>query len=377
MAELCRLQARGNGTTATLLRAAASALDLEVDDVVHSEDRFWHAVLVRERATLERRGVEAGEPTRSVLPLRAEAIGLEENPLHRVAIEATPRRHAECFATLRRGFEAQLLQVRIEGIGARCHGPMFVNRDEGRGIGYDGFVPEGSALVFHEDGRVLLDGGDVRASAYGWQGACFADADDPSPLDFRMAGPGVAAGPIAHFVESLPPAALDRGFSFPHAGVRLPAPGIGVGETRYAFFVRPANLGARTPASPEDGGGEHARTVTPIPFAAFADRSVFEAGEGESREPAARVGLSWLEHEAYKVVLWIPTRLRVFDGDTIRLADALRVALDRVRPAGVELEVRYLDERWILGDGVLREDDELDPLLRILPGTVLWAVPGP
>jgi hypothetical protein len=164
---------------------------------------------------------------------------------------------------------------------------------------------------------------------------------------------------------------LDRGFAFPHAGAPIPMPGIAVGITRMAFFVARAHFGTQPAlASP-------ARTVVPRPFVGVFDRSVLAPGEDETEPTAALVGFSWLEHEAYKVRVLVPPRLRnLSDEDE---ADDLRrrvvQALQRFRPAGVDLEAAFIDDRFVLGEAVLRDAESDDPLDRLIGGTVLWASP--
>ncbi len=209
--------------------------DAEVDDTLfHSADRFWHAAFVREREPLL-----GGQPT-------TELIGMEENPVRREFTPDTPRTHRELFTVNRRGFGRSLLQVHLTGMGDRSVEPMLVNRDEGIGIGFAGAVPDGELLVFDEEGRVSLDGSDVTANAFAWQGACFAGDDDSlaAPRDFVFDGPGADPARRATFAVGVPFDALDGAFSFPHAGDPLPMPGIGVGTTRFAFFVREAHFAA-------------------------------------------------------------------------------------------------------------------------------------
>jgi len=55
--------------------------------------------------------------------------------------------------------------------------------------------------------------------------------------------------------------------------------------------------------------------------------------------------------------------------------EPLRALLDRHRAAGVRLEVTYAEERWQLGDGILRDADSDEPLGTVLVGTTLWPDP--
>ncbi len=372
----CAIHAAGNGTVQALLEGAANALDLDLGEVVHSADRYWHAATVRDRLALARQVAApgpGGEPQEETvaIPPAAELLGIEENPLWRAETDNAPRHHAELFTLLRRGFERALLQIRVTGEGARSIGPMLVNRDEGHGVGYAGTVEAGKTLVFTEEGRALLDGADVTSFAYAWQGACFAGEDASAEADFVFAGEGVdPRRKPARFALATPAGALDREASFPSAGASLPMPGIAVGQTRLAFFVREGHF-----ASQE---GAQARGVTPRIFAAEFDGAVFAPASGEARPDAARVALSWLEHRAFAVRLLIPPRFRALrddDPEGVQALQAVARAVERFRPLGVELRVEFIDERWVLGSGTLTSGEGDDPIESLRSGMVLWEAP--
>jgi len=306
-----------------------------------------------------------------LLPVADEFLGIEENPLRREETPELEATNAQLFPIYRRGFDRSLLQLRVTGIGDRTHGPMLVNRDEGRGIGFAGKVADGQLLVFDEQGRVTLDGTDVTASAFAWQGACFAgDDDDPAaPRDFVLDGPGAPADRIAKFAVAEPFDALDGSFVFPHAGDPLTVPGVGVGRTRFAFFVQVAHW------SRLDETVDPAVLIplSPRPHAGFLDQSVFAIGSGDSDAPAARITLSWLEHEAYAVRVLLPRRFVLCDAEEQpTLANRVQAALARHRAAGVDLRVEYIEDRWILGSGEVGAADAADPILGLRGGSVLW-----
>lgn len=373
VAETALIHAGGNGTVGALLRGAANVLDVDLGVVVHSADRYWHAARVRDRwalahleADADADGVE--RPVR--LAPADELLGIEENPLWRDETDNTPREHGELFSHTRRGFERALLQVRITGEANRTVGPMFVNRDEGHGVGYAGTVGNGRQLVFGEDGRVRLDGADVTAQAYAWQGACFAGDDASADADFVFAGDGLARGAKpARFATVTPLAGLDREARYPSDGASLPVPGIGIGVTRFAFFVQEAHFASLDPPP---------RSVTPSNRAAVFDASVF-APPPLPRSAAARVALSWLEHRAFAVRLLIPPRFRGWRGDDpegVLTLQAVARALERFRPLGVELRVEYIDARWTLGQGSLTSGIDDDPIEALRSGTELWPTPS-
>lgn len=377
IARSASIAARGNGTVQALMEATANALDLAIGPVQHSADRFWHAARATDRLRLNRPGDNASDSSVALQPAD-ELLGLEENPLERSSTDATPRRHAELFSLTRRGFERALLRVQITGEADRSVAPMLVNRDEGHGIGYDARLAAGAELVFQEDGRVLLNGADVTANAFAWQGACFAGDDASAQADFVFAGSGL--GPRqkpARFASFTPPAALDREAAYPGDGASLPMPGIAVGITRLAFFVREAHAAARAGSPPRP------RAVTPRPGQAIFDASVFAAPPPPHApaQPAARVALSWLEHRAFAVRVLIPPRLRLWrdsaeDPEGVLTLQAVARALERHRPAGVELRVEYIDARWTLGQGTLTSGIDDDLIEQLRSGMVLWSVPA-
>ena len=382
IATICRIHATGNATVEALLTGAANALDLEIGPIVHSNDRFWHAAPVTDRLTIERLVPQLdgdGEPTEQEvpqpLPSADDVIGIEENPLWRDSTDSVEREHGKSFTIIRRGFDRALLQIRITGEeNGRTIGPMLVNRDEGRGVGFTGAVPFGKTLVFTEEGRALLEGADVTSMAYAWEGGCFAGEDLDAKLDFVFDGPGRDPDKrAATFVRATPEGALDREASFPGAGAPLPMPGIAVGTTRLVLFVQEAHLGSR------EGSTEApvVRIVTPRTRAAFADGSVFAPGPAESRLPAAEVALSWLEHRAFAVRLLIPPRFRDFDADPDGTEVLRRTAqaVERFRPLGIELHVEFIDERWVLGAGVLGSGAESPLIERLRTATQLWEAP--
>jgi hypothetical protein len=147
-------------------------------------------------------------------------------------------------------------------------------------------------------------------------------------------------------------------------------PGIAVGRTRFAFFVQEAAFAHRAATDPPG-------LVTPVPRTrvGFADASVF--GTTADRPEAGLVSLSWLEHEAYAVRVLLPGRFARFDGDGPTVTERVARALGRLRPAGVDVRVEYLDDRWTLGVGVLAAGDGIDPILSLRGGTDLWPAPPP
>jgi hypothetical protein len=377
IAGICRTHAGGNGTVQALVQGAANALDLDVLALVHDQDRYLHAARVRDRLRLRHPASGSSAPREQEFVPADEQLLVEENPHTLVVTGDQARKHAELFSVLRRGFERETLGVRITGVEERTRGPMLVNRDEGHGVGFSGAVPNGVTLSFSEEGRVLLDGADVTSLAYAFRGGCFADGAAARPSDFVFDGPSANPERRARFAVSSPAGALGGSFTFPHAGDSLPMPGISVGETRFAYFVQEAHFSKRA-ATPAPEVAEIVR-VEPRPRVGFLDAAVFAPGPGELRPVAGAVALAWHERTAFWVNVWIPKRFLGLTPDAAEGRDTLErvaFALQRFRPAGVHVEVKFLDERWVLGRGVtISEDSAGGEIAGPGSGTELWSAP--
>ncbi len=380
IANISRIHASGNGTIGALLAGAANALDFDIIELFHHENRFWHAATVQSRFSIMHPVLEPASgsiPAHQVnKPVRPaiELIGIEENPIERISTDQLGREHAELFSESRRGFERVLLQLRITGKQTFTVGPMVVNRDEGHGVGYARAVPDGSQLVFTEEGRVLLDNSDVTSFAYAWKGACFA-GDARRNTDFVFDGPGVAPERRARFVETTPAGALSIDFLFPHDGQSLPMPGIDIGETRFAFFVQQAHFSKLA----EVEGVESLLVVAPRTAVGFLDASVFASAPDQSKPQSALVSLSWLEHRAFCVRLLIPRRFQILaagdDPEGLQIRQRVAQAVKRFQPAGVDVRVEFIDDRWVLGGAKLISAESDDPILQLRSGTLLWSAP--
>ena len=262
------LELRGKGRieigARLTLRELASRTLLSSVDLMLELERLGHpgldadSLLDGELAALavRSRGFEVVQ--RLEAALGADVIGIEENPFRDESHETGELVHAERFNVLRRGFSRRGLIVRVHGVGGMTLGPMLVNLDEGRGIGFVGAVPEGEEVVFDGDGSVRRSSGeDVTGYAFSWRGACFADSERAHARDFCFAHEdGTSPGRPALFALGTPAGALDREMVFPHAAEAIEMPGIRVGETRFAFFIARATFGSRDDATPT-------RTATP------------------------------------------------------------------------------------------------------------------
>ena len=371
---ICAAHARGNGTIDSVLTGAANALDLEIAAVQHSPDRYLHVADVVDRLRIAHPQEADGKAVRREFDPAEERLLVEENPLSPVRTSDEGRKHGDLFSILRRGFERETLRVIITGVEQRTLGPVLVNRDEGHGVGFVGAVPSESTLAFTEEGRVTLDSADVTSMAYAWQGACFADAAAPRRTDFVFDGSGADPSRRAVFAVATPAGALGSEFTFPHAGENLPMPGISVGETRFAFFVQEGRF-SRLDAGPP----ERVDRVQPRPAMAFFDQSVLAPGPSEKRPAAAVVSLGWDERTAFYVNVWIPKRFRALtpdDEEGRSTLEQVAFALNRFRPAGVHVEVKFLDDRWVLGRGIMIDEDDAGEVAGPGSGTELWTAPA-
>lgn len=375
---ICRIHASGNGTIRAVFEGTANALDLNILQIFHSPNRFWHAATVQDRLTLTHPVTQTdseGRDQEVTTPFETstELIGLEENPLERTSTDQVGRHHTELFSVIRRGFEKTRLQVRFTGKENLTVGPMLVNRDEGHGIGYAGTIPPGSVVLFTEEGRVTLDDTDVTAFSFAWKGACFAGSARRA-TDFVFGGPGVSEERRARFAETTPAGAFDPEFVFPHSGEDVPMPDLAVGETRFAFFVQQAHF-SKLESLDET---ERLLHVAPRTAVGFLDGSVFATTTDELPNSAI-VSLSWLEHRAFCVRVLIPRRFRGWtpdDPDGVETRQRVAQALKRFQPAGVEMRVEFIDDRWILSTGSLIGSDSADPTVQLRSGTVLWSGPN-
>jgi hypothetical protein len=137
-----------------------------------------------------------------------------------------------------------------------------------------------------------------------------------------------------------------------------------------AFFVQQghySNLAGDPPAVVR---------VAPRPAIGFLDNSVFAPLAAERPIAAGLVSLSWMEHRAFCFRLLIPRRFAAFtpdDPDGVDTRQRVAQALNRFRPAGVEVRVEFADDRWVLGQGVLLEGASENIIDQLRSGTALWA----
>ena len=362
----------GNGTPAAILRAAAAYLGLVVDEVVHTDERWWHLARGHDGIALVAPAAGPDGPEPPALIPGPEYLALEENPFRSADIDPAPRRHGTRFGVLRGGLEDVPVAVRVAGIGTRTVRPMVVHLDTGRGLVYEGDVPDGEELVFTTSGQVTLGGATVTGMAWAFAGGVFASGPEPLLFkDFVFASADSPdaeqpEGPTATFAISTPVAdAFGPSPLLPHGAAAVDVMQLPLGQSRWASFVRVGHAGADVgqPAVPRTSG-------------AFFDGSVFAGGSDPTDpappDPSLAVGFAWEERQPFAVRVLLPPRLAAVDDEAgTLLREPLRALLDRHRAAGISLRVEYADPRWTLGVGVVRDTAD-DPLGVVVAGTGLW-----
>lgn len=73
--------------------------------------------------------------------------------------------------------------------------------------------------------------------------------------------------------------------------------------------------------------------------------------------PSGAVEMAWRENKPFAAIVFIPPELKALDaglgGTDLRLL--VRAGLERFRAAGIELDVEYAEEDWVMGDSVVRD----------------------
>jgi hypothetical protein len=367
----------GNTTPTALLLATAAYLGLEVKGVQHVAAGWWHLAQAFEQLRLlpppPAPPVDGAPPPPPDLAPLPDVLALEENPVRRADIEPTPKSHGQRTRILRGGLEDVDVTIRVLGLADRTVRPMVVHLGTGRGLVYEGDVPDGVELAFTSSGRVTLDGTDVTGSGWTFSGGVFADdgnvlpgedfvytaADGSVPTGTASAG---SPGPAARFAVAAPVAeAFDESPPLPHGAAAVGPLRLPRGESRWTALVRVARA-----------GGAVGEASVPRTVAGRFDASVFAAATPSEVQPSMLLGFAWEEREPFAVRVLLPQRFAAADDETgTLLRQPLTRLLDRHRAAGVDVRVEYADPRWSLGEGVVRAGAD-DALGVVLAGTQLW-----
>lgn len=377
------LHQHGNGTAEVLLKATAGHIGLSLTGPIrHSADRFWHIVECRDEMQLLQPNEPSTDPEvptaeATIIDPLADWLAVEDNPFRTYDIEPVERRHADRLVVSRSGWDERAVTIRIVGIGARTHRPMVVNLDSGVGVAYSGGVPDGAELLFDSVGQATLDGTPVTRDCYGFSGAVFADDDAQHIRDFVWADvddPDLYDDRAGTWSKPEPyEEAFSRAAAYPHSAGLLTSPTLRVGDTRWAFFVGVGHFGTET----ETGTKLHA--LARFGAGVWDDAVFHPLDDDATMAPSGLLGFTWDQPEAFAARVWLPRRFAelddALDGDGVALvsvAERVRLLLDRFRPAGVHIYVRYADERWILGEGILQDFETAEGLGVVVGGTGLW-----
>ncbi len=377
--ELIRIHRAGNGSVRSLLEAGATYLHLRVNHLTHVGDDYWHIAHCNDLMTLAAKASSDPAPAAT-----DDWLALEENPFKTTTIEPEAFVHRGKRKILRNGFDPVPVTITLTGIEDRTCYPMIVDIGKGHGLYYAGRVDNGQTLAFTADGRVLLDGAEVGKNAFAFTGAVFAEDNGLStagPAEFAFCNDSGTSphGQAAVFVETTPVA---EGFSadLPHMGGLSPALTLAVGASNLQFFVRIAHFGTKTTTLPEDQAD---RAAVESYSAGHYDTSLFalDATGAGSTQAAARIGFEWQEREAFKVVVWLPSRFARYDRDIKAeepsLAARLRTLLERHKAAGIDLDVRYASDLWQLPQGYVTDSDSPQSYKSITAGSRLWNTGSP
>ncbi len=375
--DLIRIHRDGNGSVRSLLEASAAYLHLQVDQITHMGDDYWHIAKCRDLLALTTKDKTGSRPVTG-----DDWLALEENPIKKTTIDPEQFAHADKRKILRNGFDPVPVKISITGIEDRTCFPMIVDIDKGHGLYFAGMVEDGETLEFTADGRVLLDGAEVDNSALSFTGAVFAadiGVDKASPQQFAFCNEHGTSphGQCGVFVETEP---VKTGFSaqMPHTGGLCPAITLGIGATNLQFFVRVAHFGYKKTTLPQK------KMPAVESFSAgHYDRSVFakdETGAG-AEAAAALIDFEWQEKEAFKVIVWLPSRFESFDQQKAEgepsLPERLASLLDRHKAAGISLEVKYASDLWELPNGYITDLDSTESYKSITAGSRLWNTGSP
>lgn len=300
---------------------------------------FIHRILVRYHT------VEDGEPVE-----KEGFVYMVENPLTDRATEDKERRQREWFRVKRLGFFDVSVAMQVTGMADRTVFPMVINKKTHEGVGFRGVVADGQKLVFATDGRAYLDGVEVTDHAYYFQGALADDTsfDGTSEKDLFC---------IVH-----PAGSLDRNYPRPAIlpEAPLPVPTLRLGESDWRFSVQEGAFDA-------SGFNE---AVFQLPD----DPAVLNA-----LPPSGKVQLRWWENEPFAVSILIPRDLKSLETAFLGEEDLrklVRAGLERYRAAGIRLDVDYFNEKWVLGESVIKDIAAMAGEGVNFAGTLLGSLPA-
>ncbi len=369
--ELIRIHRAGNGSVRSLLDASGAYLHLRVNNITHVGDDYWHIAQCNDLITLPPKDTTGPAPAAT-----GDWLALEENPFKKTTIPPEKFAHRGIRKILRNGFDPVPVAISITGIEDRTVCPMIVDINKGHGLYYAGPVSDGQTLEFTADGRVLLDGAAADNQAFAFTGAVFAENTNltkaqSTEFAFCNVHGTTPHGQCGVFVETQP---VEEGFSadMPHMGGLSPAITLAVGATNLQFFVRIAHFGGRTTEPLADQAAVESYSAAHYGTSLFA----LNTNGAGAIDAAMRVGFEWQEREAFKVIVWLPSRFANYDlnkePEELTLAQRLSNLLDRHRAAGISLDVQYASDLWQLPYGYVTDSDSPESYKSITAGSRLW-----
>lgn len=279
-------------------------------------------------------------------------IEIYENPMIRKSF-ANSVRYRESWLVKNQGFFNYYPEITIHGYNSRTINPILFNRSKGHILGFRGVIPEKSMLriTANNEGNLdmaELDGRDVKNRMFSLYGSQFDRCNfDDKESRFPIYKPEWAFNEIG-FAESL------KGEENPPV-FEIPLPSIPVGESEWEFRIAKSEFnGSKFDEDafifPEDAVGIFDTT--------HFDNSVFLF------DPSAELEMKWEEHQRAMFEVILPCELGIKQINSTNAEEQKRQfieplqrvsrVVERIKPAGVKVLVRYGDNEWILGDSVLR-----------------------
>jgi hypothetical protein len=336
----------GCGTIQALLEGTAVLLNADATGPIEHTDAGQPRGGFVHRLPINYTVLQAGQPV-----IQGGFVYLVENPVVPKNTDNLDRFERQGFAVKRGGFFPGPVAVQITGKGNRTVVPRVVNETTSEGVGFRQAIQDGQILLFSTDGKVLLNGADVTASAYYFQGALVG-------LDATDSTDKVNAFPLV-----TPAGALDRNYPRPTITPvpSLPVITLPLGESEWRFSV-------------EEGAFDASGFDEAI-FAAFHSGLIAEVVPASS----GKVELLWQEETPFAAVILIPAELKPIESllGGADLRKLVRAGLERFRTAGITLQVDYFDSKWILGKSVVRSFDAKSGTGVDFEGTVPSSTPAP
>jgi hypothetical protein len=312
----------------------------------HPDEDIWVDGVYRggfiHRLAVGYKTIEGKESEAKKLVDKQGYLYLVENPLMEKSSDMRDRRQGERFPVTKNGFFETRVAIRIVGIEKRTVFPRIINITTHQGIGFNGTITQGQTLLFTREGRAYLNGVDVTARCYAFEGGLFDEKK--------------VAGILDRFVVVAPEGALDRKFPRPFTMplTRIDMPRIPLGESVWRFSVQEGVF----------DGDAFDRCVFALPTDPVDLNALTASG---------KVELLWDEHEPYSLTMLIPDDLKTLDVylDSVDLTAWIRTGLERFRGAGIRVNVAYYSDEWIIDHSVLRDTLALTGKGVFFDGTVL------